>query len=309
MIREGAMSTETLRAGNRSIEISKADKILFPDDGFTKADLAEYYQQVATTLVPYTRQRPLAAERFPDGITGQRVFQKNVPEHFPDWIRRAEVPKKEGGTTVHAVCDDAATMLYLADQACITPHVWLSRVDDLDKPDRIIFDLDPAEPDLDLLRSAARSVAELLNELGLVPFLMSTGSRGFHVVAPLRREFPFNQVRRFAHDAATLLAEREPDTFTVEQRKEDRGDRIFLDYLRNAYAQTAVAPYAVRAKPGAPVATPLTWDELDTTEPWHHTVESVPQRLNNHGDAWSHFANRARALESPGQRLDRLTRG
>ncbi|MBA8824482.1 bifunctional non-homologous end joining protein LigD [Saccharopolyspora lacisalsi] len=300
------MSTETLRAGKRTVEVSRADKVFFPDDGITKGELAEYYRQVAPALVRHARARPVAAERFPDGITGQRVFQKNVGEHFPDWIRRAEVPKKEGGTIVHAVCDDAATLVYLADQGCVTPHCWLSRTDQLDTPDRLIFDLDPATQDLEQLRLAARGMGTLLDELGLVPFLMSTGSRGFHVVAPLRREHTFDHVRNFARDAAALLAEREPKALTVEQRKEDRGRRIFLDYLRNAYAQTAVAPYSVRAKPTAPVATPLEWEELDTTEPWHHTMTTAVERIQRYGDSWSNFTRRARSLRQPRQRLDRL---
>lgn len=303
------MSTETLKAGNRSIEVSKADKVFFPDDGITKGELAEYYRQVAPTLVHHAQDRPMAAERYPDGITGERVFQKNVPEHFPDWIRRVEVPKKEGGTTVHAVCDDAATLVYLADQGCLTPHSWLSRTDELDTPDRLIFDLDPAGRQLDDLRSAARSVRGLLEELGLVPFLMTTGSRGFHVVAPLRRDHTFDHARDFAHRMAIVLAEREPTTLTVEQRKEDRGQRIFLDYLRNAYAQTAVAPYAARAKPTAPVATPLSWEELDTTEPWRFTITNVLERLSRRGDPWSNFANRARSLQQPRHQLDRLVEG
>ncbi|MFC7343965.1 non-homologous end-joining DNA ligase [Saccharopolyspora griseoalba] len=300
------MSTETLRAGGRSIEISNADKVLFPDDGIAKYELARYYQQVAPAVIRYTRGRPLAMERYPDGIGGEAVFQKNVPGHFPDWVNRVEVPKKEGGVTEHAVCDDAATLVYLADQACVTPHAWLSRTDALERPDRLVLDLDPPERDLDLLRSAAREVRAALEELGLVPFLLATGSRGYHVVAPLRRQHTFDQTRDFARRLATALAERRPHDLTTEQRKDERGDRIFLDYLRNAYAQTAVVPYAVRAKPGATVATPLAWDELETTDPWHHTIESALDRLDRQGDRWSDFHNRARSLRKPEQRLQQL---
>ena len=301
------MTTETLRAGNRSIEISKADKVFFPEDGITKGDMAEYYQRVAATMVRYTDERALAAERFPDGITGERIFQKNVPEHFPEWIRRVEVPKKEGGTTVHAVCDSAATLVYLADQACVTPHVWLSRIDALDTPDRMIFDLDPSDQDLGLLRTAARSIRDLVEELGLVAYLMTTGSRGYHVAVPLRREHDFDHVRDFAQRLASTAARREPDALTVEQRKDNRGNRVFLDYLRNAYAQTAVAPYAVRARKEAPVATPLWWDELEVTEPWQFTIETMPDRLNQSGDPWSDFGNRARSLRAPQEHLQRIS--
>lgn len=293
--------------GYRKGEVSRPDKVFFPGDGIEKGHLAEYYQHVAATILRYTRERPVAAERFPDGITGERIFQKNVGEHFPSWIPRVEVPKKEGGETLHAVCDDAATLGYLVDQGCITPHVWLARTDALERPDRLIFDLDPADEDLDLLRFAARRVRELLEGLGLVPFLMTTGSRGFHVLVPLRREDYFDTVRGFTREAATLLAEQEPRALTVEQRKEDRGQRVFLDYLRNAYAQTSVVPYAVRAKPAAPVATPLSWDELESTEPWRFTIAEVPQRLRRDGDPWSGLGNHARSLARPRRELDRVT--
>lgn len=302
----GRTGAETLTAGRTPIDITKPDKVLFPDDGVTKAELARYYRRIATTMVRYTRNRPLAAERFPEGIGGQRIFQKNAPEHFPDWVRRVDVPKKEGGTTEHAVCDDTRTLVYLADQACVTPHVWLSRADALEKPDRLIFDLDPSGQDLDRLRSAARHVRALFEQLGLTAFVMTTGSRGFHVAAPLRREHSFDEVRDFARRAASALAEHAPEELTVEQRKEDRGDRIFLDYLRNAYAQTTVAPYAVRAKPAAPVATPLSWEELDDTAPWQYTMDGVVQRVRERGDAWSDFASRARSLHRL-RRLDELT--
>lgn len=302
------MSSATIKAAGRSVEISRADKVLYPDDGITKGDLASYYQRVATTMIRYTRERPLAAERFPDGIAGERIFQKNVPDHFPDWIRSVEIPKKDGGVTMHPVCDDAATLVYLADQACITPHVWLSRVDEAEHPDRLIFDLDPSGNDLDALRATATHVRDLLDELGLAAFVMTTGSRGYHVLAPLRRDNTFDEVRDFAHSAAAELVRRHPDTLTVEQRKADRAGRIFLDYLRNAYAQTAVAPYAVRARPRAPVATPLTWDELHTVEPWRFTVSDIPERLEQHGDPWSGLGTHARSLQRPRHELDELTR-
>lgn len=301
------MSTATVRATGRNIEISRADKVLFPDDAITKGDLATYYQRIATTMTRYTRDRPLAAERFPDGIRGERIFQKNVPEHFPDWIRSVEVPKKEGGVTVHPVCDDAATLVHLVDQACITPHVWLSRTDELDHPDRLIFDLDPAGNDLDALRRTATRVRDLLAEVGLTAFVMTTGSRGYHVLTPLRRDDPFDEVRDFAHEAAAELARRHPDTLTVEQRKAERGGRIFLDYLRNSYAQTAVAPYAARARPHAPVATPLSWDELDTVEPWRFTVGDVEDRIDRDGDPWSGLGSHARSLRQPRENLDEIT--
>ncbi|WP_020500088.1 non-homologous end-joining DNA ligase [Sciscionella marina] len=300
------MSKETVKAGARRIPISKADKVLFPEDSITKADLVGYYRDIASTFLRHARGRPVAAERYPDGIDQPRIFQKNVPEHYPEWVPRVEVGKKEGGVTVHAVCDDTQTLVYLADQACVTPHLWLSRTDELDRPDRLIFDLDPPGTDLPMLRSAARSVRTILDEIGLPAFLMATGSRGFHVLTPLRRTQTFDQAREFARRLATLLAERHPDMLTVQQRKQDRGDRILVDYLRNSYAQTAVAPYAVRARPNAPVATPLDWNEFDTTTPWQYTIHTLPDRLKDRGDPWSSLRNRARTLTEPRRELEQL---
>ncbi|SDQ27416.1 non-homologous end-joining DNA ligase [Actinopolyspora saharensis] len=300
------MNEKTLRSAQRSVEISRADKVLYPRGGITKGDVAEYYRRVGPTVVRYADGRPLAAERYPDGIEGQRIFQKNVPAHTPDWIERVAVPKKEGGETVHMVCTEPAALMHLADQACLTPHVWLSRVDDLQRPDRMVLDLDPTGNDLRTLRSAARSAGELLEELGLAAFVMTTGSRGFHVLVPLRREQTFDQVRDFARDVATVLAEREPRKLTVEQRKTERSGRVFVDYLRNAYAQTTVTPYALRAGKTAPVATPISWQELDRVEPWGLTIHDVPQRLHEHGDEWSSIGNRARSLGHPRRLLDDL---
>lgn len=301
--------TRVLRAGGRPVEVSRPDKVFFPDDGITKGALAEYYLQVAPAMLRHMRGRPVAAERFPDGIGQQRFFQKNVPEHFPDWVRRVDVPNKEGGTTTHAVCDDEPTLVYLADQATVTPHVWLSRADELDTPDRLVFDLDPSTRDLKPLRWAAACVRDTVEELGLVPFLMTTGSRGYHVVAPLRRAHDFDTVRAFTRDLASLLAARHPERLTVEQRKDQRGDRIFLDYLRNAYGQTAVAPYALRPRPRAPAATPLRWEELDRTPPDAYTMDSVLHRLRDTGDPWSNLTNRARSLDQPHRRLAHTTHG
>jgi bifunctional non-homologous end joining protein LigD len=159
-----------MRVDGRVIEVSRPEKVLFPNDGITKADLVDYHRRIAPVMVPHLRGRPLMLQRFPDGIAKKGFYQKEASGHFPDWVRRVELPK-EGGTVNHVVCDDAATLVYLAGQACITPHVWTSRVDRLGRPDRMIIDLDPPGDRFDLVRRAARAARELLEELGLVPFL------------------------------------------------------------------------------------------------------------------------------------------
>jgi bifunctional non-homologous end joining protein LigD len=291
-----------------SIEITHPDKVLFPDDGLTKADIAGYYEAVAESMLPHVKNRPISMLRFPDGVGGHGFFHKNVPDYFPDWVRRVKVDKR-GGTLVHAVVSDADTLVYLVGQNMITPHVWLSRADRLRQPDRIVFDLDPAPgADFAAVRRAARRTGELLRELGLEPFAQVTGSKGIHVWTPLRRRATFEDVRPFARAVAELLTVWYPDELTLEFRKSERGGRILVDVMRNAYAQTAVPPYAVRPLPGAPVATPVSWDELSDSKlrPDRWTVKNVLRRLGAKDDPWADIASFARGLSRASKRLERL---
>lgn len=251
-----------VRAGRRIVEVGRPEKVLFADDGITKADLAAYYRTVARRMLPHLRGRPLMLERHPDDLDDPGFLQKEIPGNFPDWVHRAELPK-EGGTVTYVLCEDTATLVLLADQGCVTLHRWLSRVDRPDHPDRLVFDLDPPDDDFAPVREAARWLHDLLDEIGLPSVLMTTGSRGLHVLVPLDRRTPFDDVRACAADVADALADRHPEQLTTEVRKKARAGRLYLDVQRNAYGQTAVAPYAVRARPGAPVAAPLTWDDLD----------------------------------------------
>ena len=285
-----------------AVEISNPDKALFPD-GLTKANLARYYERIAETMLPHVRGRPVHMQRFPDGIEGNEIQQKQAPDYFPDFVERARVKRKRGGSVDHVVIENEETLVYLADQACITPHVWLSRIDKVDHPDQVIFDLDPPGRDLEPVRAAARALKELLEETGLAAYLKTTGSRGLHVVAPLDRSADFDEVRTFARKLAALLAEREPKRFTVEQRKEKRRGRLYLDTARNAYAQTAVAPYAVRALPGAPIACPLEWRELDRVEPRQFTVRNIARRLARKDDPWAEIRSDAHSLRRAQRRL------
>lgn len=296
-------------AKRRTVPISRPKKVLFPGAGFTKRNLADYYARVAGAMLPHLRDRPLTLQRFPDGIGESGFYQKDAPDHFPDWIETATM-RKEGGTVDYPLASDAAALRYFADQGCITPHVWLSRKDRPDHPDRLVFDLDPPdESDFDGVRRAARDVRDLMRGIGLEPHVMTSGSRGLHVWIALDREAAFDDVRAFARDAAALLARRHPDRLTVEHRKAKRGGRIFLDTLRNAYAQTAVAPYAVRARPGAPVATPLDWDELGASGmgPQRYTIGNLFRRLGRKEDPWRAIGRRARGLSGPRKELDALS--
>ena len=274
-----------------AVKLSHPDKVLFPDDGITKADLAAYYEAVAAAMVRHTRERPLNLWRWNNGIEGQRVVQQEIPKGAPDWVPRVEVPRRRGGAVTHAVANDADTLRWLAQVNCVTPHVWTSRADRLDRPDRMIFDLDPPDEgaDFDHIREGALAMGDLLRELGHEPYAMTSGSRGIHVVAPLRRTAVHDDVRERAREIGEQLAARHPDRLTTEWRKNKREGRILIDTARNTYAQTTVAPYAVRARRGAPVATPLRWEEIEDPRlrPDAHTLATIPERLEREGDAWA----------------------
>ncbi|MFF3290962.1 non-homologous end-joining DNA ligase [Streptomyces sp. NPDC003023] len=297
-----------VRVGGRTVRIQRPDKVMFPDEKITKADLADYHRAIAPHMLPHLRGRPLMLERHPDGIGGPRFMQKNTPDNYPDWVRRAEVGKADG-TVVHTVCDNTATLLHLVDQACITLHRWQSRVGRLDRPDRLVFDLDPSgdsADDFETVRRAARQLGELLDDLRLPSALMTTGSRGLHVIVPLTGETDFDGVRAFAQEVAEALAQRDPDHLTTAVRKQARGDRLYLDVQRNGYAQTAVAPYSVRARPGAPVATPISWDQLEDpgTGPRRWTVANAIEQARTR--PWGDTLGNRRALGPAGRRLAAL---
>ncbi|MDX1625873.1 MAG: non-homologous end-joining DNA ligase [Wenzhouxiangellaceae bacterium] len=299
----------TIEVGNRKLEIGHPDKVFFPESGLTKFDLVEYYARVAEHALPHCRERALSMHRYPDGIDGTDFFQKSIPDHFPDWIDRVTLPKRDGEVT-YVVANDAATLAYLADQGCITPHLALARVDSPRKPDRLIFDLDPSDDDFGKVRDAARRIRDLLEDMGVTGYVQTTGSRGLHVFVPLRAEDGFDGVREFSHAMRDRLVDRHPDLLTAEQRKEKRGNRVFVDDLRNAYGQTAVAPYAVRARPGAPVATPLRWDELDDGDlhPRRYTIRNLFRRLGQVDDPWQDMQRHACTLHGLRRRLERAGR-
>jgi bifunctional non-homologous end joining protein LigD len=285
-----------MKVGSHTIEISNKDKVFFPESGITKGDLIQYYTDIAFIMLPHVQERPLTMHRFPDGIEGEGFYQKEIPDHFPQWLDRVRIQKKEGGENEQVVCNNAAALVYLANQACITPHIWLSRTDKLDYPDKLVFDLDPPGDEFEPVMKAAYTLKDMLKERGLIPFVMTTGSRGVHVVTPLDRSQDFDTVRTFAENLADVLVQEDPQHLTTEQRKAKRGSRVFLDMLRNSYAQTSVAPYAVRAKPGAPVATPLEWEELEDTTSQSYTTRTISKRMGQKSDPWKSLYSKARPL-------------
>lgn len=287
-------------------EFSNPDKVLFSQDGLTKADIADYYRRIAPVMLPHLEDRPLTMHRFPDGIEGEGFYHKQVSDYFPEWIKRADVFVKERRETQQQVlCNDAATLLYLVNLGMITPHIWLSRTPALNKPDKLIFDLDPPKGNFELVRYAAQQLKRRLDDLGLAAFVMTTGSKGLHVALPLQPDEDFDQVREFARHLAQSLADEHPGKLTTEVRKNKRKGRLFLDYLRNAYGQTGVAPYAVRALDGAPVATPLDWDEVSDKGlgSQTYTIRNIFKRTGQKEDPWKNFFKQRDSIKKVRERL------
>ena len=286
------------------VEISNPDKVLFPDEGYTKSDLAAYYEAVAPAMVPHVKNRPLMLHRFPNGIGKEGWIQQEIGKHFPDWVARVTVPKAKGKVT-HPMANDKASLLYLANQAAITIHEWLSRADRLFYPDLFVVDLDPSPGNSFAdVKKVARATRRLLDDVGLPSLLKTSGSKGLHIVVPLKRRDTFEDVGAFGAIFAEVLNAREPALTTLEFYKVKRGDRILIDVHRNQWAQHVVAPYAVRALPRAPVSAPLDWDELSSSRltAQTFTIENMPRRLEKEGDLWKginkHAVTLARARKA-----------
>ncbi|HYB99920.1 MAG TPA: non-homologous end-joining DNA ligase [Candidatus Limnocylindrales bacterium] len=297
------------KAGTRTLEVSNLDKVLFPDDGITKGDILDYYDAICGWMLPHLKNRPLVLQRYPDGIARFGFYQKQASEHFPDWIGTVRV-KKEGGWQDLVVCNDRATLLYLANQAALTLHPWLSRADRIHCPDVLVVDLDPPSGQFEQARSAARCCKKIFDEMEAPVFLKTTGSKGLHLVVPLTGKDDFDVVRAFARDLMDLLAARYPDELTVEHRKANRRGRLYLDIARNAYAQTAVSAYSVRALPGAPVSAPIEWDELrrKSLDSRTYTIRNVLRHVEA-GDPWAELRRRRCSPATMRKRLAELTRG
>ncbi|WP_045801022.1 non-homologous end-joining DNA ligase [Flagellimonas lutaonensis] len=293
---------------NPKITLTHGDKLLFPASGIPKSGIVGYYERIADYMLPYLKDRPLTMRRFTDGIDQEGFYQKNASDHFPNWIQTARV-KKEDGWLNQVLCNNKETLAYLANQDVIEFHVTLGKVHRLDYPDKLVFDLDPPNGNFSLVIKAAKALHDLLEQkMGLHTFVMTTGSRGLHIAAPLDGTQNFDETREFAKRVADYLCRRNPKEFTTAIRKKDRKNRLFVDYLRNAYAQTAIAPFSVRALKGAPVATPLYWSELDNKKlnAQSFDINSIFQRLKKKGDPWSDFNAHAKSQKKSSEKLDDL---
>jgi bifunctional non-homologous end joining protein LigD len=284
--------------------ITHPEKVLFPADGITKGELAAYYEMIAPVMIPHIKNRPVTMERFPAGIGRKGFIQKDVSKGFPAWLQRVEVPKKDG-VVHHPIVTDTRSLLWLANQNSITPHVWTSRAPDLYHPDICVFDLDPSVEDDKALRAAALALRDVLDELGLPSWIKTSGSKGFHIAVPLDGKADTGHVAAFAHAVGALLVVRHPKTLTQEFHKVDRGTRILVDTGRNGYSATFAAAYAVRARPGAPVSAPCTWDEVadGSVKPQTFTLRNMSGRVEQLGDLWGDMRRRKRSLRAAVERL------
>ena len=286
-----------LKVGKHKVMITNPDKIIFPKIKLAKRDLVAYYQKIAPIMLPYLKGRPLTMYRFPDGIGKKMFYQKDVPDYFPDYVSLQPVEKKSGGVTDYALINNTAALVYLGNYVCV-PHVWLSKEPKLNYPDRMIFDFDPSsDAKFSMVKWAAKKIKAHLELLGLSAFVMTTGSRGLHVVAPIKRYYLFDEVREFAQEIAHYIVSKYPTKLTLEMRKARRGTKIFIDTLRNAWGATAIAPYAFRAKKNAPIAVPLRWKEISgLTTSQKYNIKNIFRRIARVGDPWKDINKNACSL-------------
>lgn len=290
--------TKKIKINQKEIELSNLDKIFYPQKKIKKKDLVDYYEKIADYMLPHLKNRPLVMQRFPDGINKEGFYEKEMPSYFPAWINGKKVDLQEEGSQKLVIIEKKADLIYLVNQGTLVFHVWLSNEKNISQPDKIVFDLDPPEnSNFSILRFAANQLKRIFEEKDLNVFIMTTGSKGLHVVVPIYPEYPFYEIREFVKKIATKLASQFPERLTIEMRKENRKGRVFLDYLRNSYGQTTVVPYSLRAIEHAPIATPLDWSELSSVnDPQKYHISNIFQRLGHKKDPWESIYKKAKKL-------------
>jgi bifunctional non-homologous end joining protein LigD len=291
------------RFGDLAIACTHVERVLFPADGITKGEMIAYYRDVAEVMVPELRRRPLSVVRFTKGIDQGGFFQKHRQKHYPAWIESIQLGTK---TRVdYPLCDSPAALVYFANQGAIEFHVWTSRAEAPERPDLLVFDLDPPEGRFDLVRATALLVRQLFGELGLPAFVKTTGSKGLHVCAPLDGEAAYDEVMAFCGRVAQLLCTRHPDMLTVEFYKKDRRGRLFLDTMRNTLGATIAAAYSLRGRAGAPLSAPITWAEVedDALAPNGFRLRELRARLDRLGDPWADLRKELGSIARAAERL------
>lgn len=294
------------------IKITNKNKLFFKNPNITKGDIVNYYKKISKYLVAYLYNRPVNLMRAPNGILGESFFQQNMPVYFPSWIPYFDVKRIRGGYARHVLCNNADTLVYLANEGVVTLHIWNSRIDNLHKPNRIVFDLDPsviAKNGFELVRHVAYLMKNLLEKIGFTVYVMTTGSKGVHLVLPLKPDSDFKKVKTFARSIVGIMEKKYPDKVTSNFLKSNRTGKVFIDYLRNNYGQTAVAPYSIRLKAGAPIACPIFWKDLEKKNFGPQTINTrnVFQYLKK-GDPWKGMYDRTRSVSYYAKKLEILNK-
>jgi len=294
----------------KTVELSSPGRVLFPEDGVTKGDLFEYYREIAPALLPHLRDRPFTMKRYREGMKGQPFFQKQAPKGMPKWIptRQFRTWPREGGSRLvdFPLVNSTEALLWMVQMHCIDLNAWYSRVDKPHRPDFVLFDLDPPDGGFELAIEVAQLIRELLDELDLPGYVKTSGADGIHVVAPITRRSTFEQTYAFAEKASRLLERRHPGKVTTEWLKKKR-QGVLVDHRQNGWGKTIASVYSVRPKPGAPVSTPLRWDELTSSvRPRDFTMQIALERVEEHGDLFAPVLAEPRPLAPAAKALARL---
>ena len=286
-----------LKIGSAVVEVTSLDRIYWPDEGYTKGDLLRYYLEVGKYIMPYLKDRPSILKRYPAGATGQMFFQHNI-ESAPDLLKTVQVESETGRVLNYAVYTGLAALIYLVNIGTIEQHPWHSRTSNLDHPDYIVFDLDPHGSPFSNVLKVALAMRDVLKSLKLTGYPKTSGSSGIHVYVPLRARYEYEEVARFSEQVSIRVAERVPEIATVERRiAERKKNQVYVDWQQNAKGKSAASVYSVRAKPGATVSTPVTWQEISRGfEIKDFTIETVPPRLKKKGDLWKEMLKNRQSL-------------
>ena len=283
---------EEIRAGNRKVKVSNLTKVFYPETGFTKGDVIEYYRAVAPSLLAHIKDRPLSLKRYPDGVAGGFFYEKRCPPHRPDWIKTVAIRRKRDNKNIdYCVIHHQAALVWAANLANLEIHVSLAKISDIGRPSNVVFDLDPGPP-ADIIECArvALWIRDLMTELGLESFVKTSGSKGLQLYVPLNTKVGYDVTGPFAHSVARLLEEREPDAVVSRMKKELRGGKVLIDWSQNDDHKTTVAPYSLRAKERPSVSTPVTWEEIEGAlkagdpEKLFFSPEEILARIEKHGD-------------------------
>lgn len=291
--------TATLEITGQEVQLSNLDRIFWPEAGHSKKDLIEYYSTVFPYMAPHLRHRPLVFTRYPSGINAKSFYQKNAPLNLPDWMQTFAWTNSTDRIKHYVLVNSAADLVWLANQACIEIHPWLSRTGSVDYPDFIVFDLDPSEHNsFTEIVTVANLLKQLMDQLGLRVYLKTSGATGMHIYLPIVNRYTYAQVRNFGQAIAAMICEVLPDIVTIERSVQRRGPRIYFDYLQNGLGKTVCAPYCVRPRPAASVSTPLKWEEIDTISPAQFTIKTLPARLKQVGDLFQEVLTNQQKLET-----------